>query len=587
MKQIILPFKRVLVLLLLIGLLSPISFLLSPTKVSAQTATSAEKTPTEIAKKINLCDSATREVKDFFVDEPATTILAKKSRKLAREAEMYRDGIVRDYKDLQADIKEAEQTDIYGTTVITNAIDDDIEDDPQNATGDTGSIISGIFSDSGFEGMISSFFSSTITNLLGSVLGDTSGIVSEGSSEKKDEVKGITKASQRAEEKARKVTRAYLSIKTIQAKNVALGSGDTVATDKINEAEDVAWAGWKNATFAYTILKGVDKLFTKTITDNAKDTKSGSSSGNVPTDSENLAFVIQDVKDTLVKEATKIQDGVSLSDVTTQKTSAEAEKLQKKETCLDAVAKKLNEQTAETISKETIDWVNKGLGGKGFFPDSKALSTDLKKAETEAYVSDLKYLDESGGSPYAKGVVESMPTQESFANKAQYTLGKYTPSGDGRDFESSFLSGGWDAWEASLEPQNNPIGFSMLAANEYAERTKGLEEADNKTIYETMQKENDASGGFYSEKVCVSPSFLDGKDVTDPQTAQLCQRWENKTPASIVAGKTQQAVNTPLTQAEIGDEVGETVSGIFKNVAKQMTSGKGIRDVSFTATPQR
>lgn len=173
----------------------------------------------------------------------------------------------------------------------------------------------------------------------------------------------------------------------------------------------------------------------------------------------------------------------------------------KSNVCLNAIGKAYIKTLVDRLTVSTVNWIQTGNFGDSFFVKNQSVFfTDLKKEQILAFGQELS---DSAKYPFAKNFMMNTVNgfNNTFQQNAQYSLNKYLQNNSGysaQDFSGDFSKGGWGAWDALVQnPANNPLGFSLMAANELQRR---IEEEATATKDELAQ-----SGGFLDMKICADP----------------------------------------------------------------------------------
>jgi hypothetical protein len=283
-----------------------------------------------------------------------------------------------------------------------------------------------------------------------------------------------------------------------------------------------------------------------------------------------------------------------------------------KEQCFDGIAITLAKNQLTAMTRSMMNWVNSGYGGNPFFVQNmQNFTNNIEKNVLETGIDIL--LSPSNKSPYAsdfarstikakRGVVSGSANflgtlqsdLENFVSdeKSYYTNDQLGDAQDTRDalqrakdanraFENDFSTGGWGAWLAlTQKDQNNPLGFSMLA-NQY------LSEVETTRVNE-VKDELAQNNGFLSQKTCVewavydeeghrvpkykSPSSLPGiSDSGELATTKIqpnsgtinCTNYKTITPGSIIRDKTTSYLNSPERQLELAKTINDSLNALF------------------------
>ncbi len=184
------------------------------------------------------------------------------------------------------------------------------------------------------------------------------------------------------------------------------------------------------------------------------------------------------------------------------------------------VAQEVLKQIVMTVAKRflqkmttsTINWINSGFHGSPLFVQNpSSFFKDIAKFQIKDFV-DMTGYDNSKfpfGKAFALSTIGAYKRQ--FSDNAQYTLSKAI-----RDpqllyrFQTDFDIGGWNGFLINTQyPQNNYLGYRMLATEELANRLDGTLVSKANQVKDTLQQ----GLGFLSPKTCpTNPSYNNGKN---------------------------------------------------------------------------
>ncbi len=182
-----------------------------------------------------------------------------------------------------------------------------------------------------------------------------------------------------------------------------------------------------------------------------------------------------------------------------------------RENCLKAVAQYLSKVALAKMTNETVNWINTGFKGSPLFVQSwTTFSKSIRDAEIEDFTNSIAF--DAHLYPFGRSTAISLIAQNAqnyFATNAQYTLDNYiaanNPGKTSIDFSTDFSAGGWNSFlYATQLPQNNPIGFSMIATDELATHIAGTAASKAEVIKDQLFQGN----GFLSLQECVDPGPL-------------------------------------------------------------------------------
>jgi len=175
--------------------------------------------------------------------------------------------------------------------------------------------------------------------------------------------------------------------------------------------------------------------------------------------------------------------------------------------CLKGIAYSLAKTQLVNMTQATMNWVNSGFSGNPVYvQDMHTLTNSLEKnivdKETTFFQDPSNALNYPYGRSFALGQINAQKQADNVHGALIQTLSNYL-SGDGtstqsiNNFANDFSVGGWGGWLALTQiPQNNPLGFNMLAADAI-DKQKG-EAVTNK------KAEVAAAGGLQDQKKCVA-----------------------------------------------------------------------------------
>jgi len=226
--------------------------------------------------------------------------------------------------------------------------------------------------------------------------------------------------------------------------------------------------------------------------------------------------------------------------------------IDKAKTLSDDVADKAASSFAKSLmdymADEIIKWVQGG-GDPKFVSDWKGFLNGVKNQ------AGSKFLEEMVGPTVMNNLCEGnwaakirigLQKPPKFSERVKCTLDDIGTNFD--KFMANFNNGGWKAWLAVSESQNNPYGLYLTAFDEKMKREANASEA--------ARNETRASGGFLSDKVCRRVTYYDAQtDSEQDKTGTFtqedldnldgmgnqsvseveCKKWEVRTPGKIVA----------------------------------------------------
>ncbi len=308
--------------------------------------------------------------------------------------------------------------------------------------------------------------------------------------------------------------------------------------------------------------------------------------------------------------------------------------------CLNGIAITLAKNQLTAMTRSMMNWVNSGLGGNPFFVQNmRNFTTKLENNVIETGIDAL--LAPGVENPYARdfarstiatrGIVSSSAkflgglqsdleafvtdpqsyyTDATMGDAAQTQLALQRARGANNAFANDFATGGWNAWLALTQrDNNNPLGYSMLA-NQYL--------AEMETQQVTEKKDELAqNNGFMSQKTCIkwqvytkegkveyksgsggiqanglAKSFVLNQKTVPPGGAWTCYKdggngdccidWKVTTPGSLIAEKTKSYLTSDTRQLELAKTINDVLNGLFSALLSKLEGGGliGLSDSS-------
>ncbi|MBI2631283.1 hypothetical protein HYW73_03685 [Candidatus Nomurabacteria bacterium] len=181
------------------------------------------------------------------------------------------------------------------------------------------------------------------------------------------------------------------------------------------------------------------------------------------------------------------------------------------------VAKEILRQTAMAVArkalqeatKSTVNWINSGFHGSPLFLENpESFFNDIAKSEVRNLVDIFGYdqLKYPFGKEFALNTINAYKSQ--LEDNTAYTLSKVmTDPVQIRNYQNDFNVGGWNGFLINTQyPQNNPVGFQMVATEELARRVSGTSQNAAEKIKTTIAQ----GQGFLSPETCpadINPEY--------------------------------------------------------------------------------
>lgn len=287
------------------------------------------------------------------------------------------------------------------------------------------------------------------------------------------------------------------------------------------------------------------------------------------------------------------------------------------------------------MTKSTVNWINSGFHGAPLFIENpSSFFKDIAKFQIKDFIQVTGYdnLQYPFGKQYALNVIAAYKKQ--LENNAAYSLSNVT--NDPALLNSlrvDFNTGGWDAFLINTQyPQNNPIGYDIIASRNLSAKLSG-------TIKAPAERVNDLVNqglGFLSPQTCPSnPDYNNGRNEFnrpdfktnlkyDPPNVQPLVplgpggtmirnpeliaydagynkdvnmqkvEWEKEntcpgnlvstTPGSVVGAQITKSLGTTQTQKELAAALGNSLGAIFDSLISKFM-GDGLNSLATNINP--
>jgi hypothetical protein len=266
-------------------------------------------------------------------------------------------------------------------------------------------------------------------------------------------------------------------------------------------------------------------------------------------------------------------------------------------TCLAAIGRIITKMLLQKITVSTINWINGGFDGSpSFIQDPGKFFLDIAKSEV------LQFNDEliTSGSPFAKTWIKNTVSafNSKFQDNAAYSLDKMikntTPQYSDLTFQVDFSQGGWNAWNAITQaPQNNPLGFQLMADNELQKRLDGTVKSTADRVGEALSQ----ADGFLGDERCASPEGVtkeqdrrareekrrielynynlpEGgmKKVTSGVDTQICLEWQYVTPGSMIAQAAGETMGLTKDSLLAAQDLNDAIEAVMNALLAKFSS---------------
>jgi hypothetical protein len=191
----------------------------------------------------------------------------------------------------------------------------------------------------------------------------------------------------------------------------------------------------------------------------------------------------------------------------------------------------------DRVTQSTINWINTGNFGNPFYVEnSDNFFKDIAKSQVKQFVDLIGYdnLRLPFGKAAALNAINSYKRQ--FIENASYTLSESLKDPVLlKSYRDNFYTGGWNGFLINTQyPQNNYVGFQMLATEELARRVAGTSQTATEKVKDTLQQ----GMGFLSPKTCPSnPNYNNLKNEFQQPTWTESKEYQELMKRQPAAGK--------------------------------------------------
>ena len=301
-----------------------------------------------------------------------------------------------------------------------------------------------------------------------------------------------------------------------------------------------------------------------------------------------------------------------------------------------AVGKELLRAAAKQVLAKmvqaTVNWINSDFHGAPLFLENpQSFFRDIAKSELKTIVNIFGYdaLLYPFGKDFVLNAINSYKSQ--LAINAQYTLSNVMNSAE---YRGNFNYGGWNAFLINTQyPQNNYIGFNLLATEELAARLQGTVQNAAQQVQNVLQQ----GMGFLSPEICdpnVNPSYNNGTNEFQKPSFQynvkyptvqynadgsvnlaadkaVMDKWNadkaaaqvgwtktntclkpdgtsgliKTTPGAVAANQVMTALDSPLKSLELDAALGNSLAAIFDALISHFLD-KGLNSLMDTVNPE-
>ena len=260
-----------------------------------------------------------------------------------------------------------------------------------------------------------------------------------------------------------------------------------------------------------------------------------------------------------------IKSNTNSAQASSKTTAAATNNATNQTTCFQKIERAAAQVVLKTLTKDTITWINSGFHGKPLYiQDTSTFLKQIRDQEVGTFTTNL--LSDAGKYPFGKLVAKGLisDTNSYFEKADQYSLDKViaeqVPGATPLNFQQNFGNGGWSAFSAQFNDQNNPIGFSLAAKSALASRIGDTAYSPAQDIKDQLKR----NSGFLDLKSCVNPANSD-LEYPDP----TCKQWQTDTPGSVIVNKLDSTLNSPLEQLSLGNDITTDLIAVINAVLNQ------------------
>jgi hypothetical protein len=304
----------------------------------------------------------------------------------------------------------------------------------------------------------------------------------------------------------------------------------------------------------------------------------------IPPQQAHAQTITEDITTEIETSLTSVEDAYNEID---------ADWLKIKEEVLDPAAWAAAKALLQSMTSDTVDWVNSGFSGSpSFLTNPSAFFSDAADQLTGQFISDTGVLSNLC-SPFSTDLRLSLAFQQagnldlsglggigsalsglgglggsgSSGNRYSCTLGSIINNVSNAGASASisgfmngdFSQGGWPAFIALSEPENNESGAFLEAESDLESSI-----ADQNDEY---QQQLSQGGGFLTYQQCDDVPSYDGGDESD---SSVCT---DETPGSVIAASLNKELGNPTDSLVQAHELDEVIGSLASEVMQQVLSG--------------
>lgn len=291
----------------------------------------------------------------------------------------------------------------------------------------------------------------------------------------------------------------------------------------------------------------------------------------------------------------------------------------------EQILKSIAKKALQEITKSTVNWINSGFHGNPLYiENASSFFEDIAKSEVKNLVDMFGYdsLKYPFGKDFALNTINTYKNQ--LENNASYSLSRVVNDPTLlKNYQNNFNVGGWDVFLINTQyPQNNYLGFKMVATEELARRVQGTAQTAAQKVQTTLQQ----GMGFLAPQTCPSnPSYNNGTNEFQKPSFNISEYnkthpykcndefpddddgWEtcdavwkdnlavakrewgdsntcpgglvSTTPGYVVANQITTAMGSQFRQSELGAALGNSLSAVFDALLNKFI-GDGLNSLA-------
>lgn len=245
--------------------------------------------------------------------------------------------------------------------------------------------------------------------------------------------------------------------------------------------------------------------------------------------------------------------------------TAEEQKQNEKERCLDAVAYSVAQTSLQQMTNQTLNWVNTGFAGNPLYVrDTQSFLSSIENQQIRNFVQTSVTGGNQGatGGQVTNGLISILTGRKINSSTAPQTQSEQ----EYQSFMTDFRNGGWSGWLRSIDPSVNPVAQTLKQSQDLQNNI-----TENKL---SIIQELEQGSGFLSQKRCAEEG-----SGTNPDGSKTCLRYETVTPGSVIASQLQTVLGSKTRQLENADELNEIVGAFFDSLLNNLF-GQGLQALS-------